>query len=54
MSDFDFNQLPKSIKKAVRYILQDAPENKLELAKRVIIEAIETRELELGLKENKK
>lgn len=42
MSDFD--QLPKSIKKAIRYIMQDAPNNKLDDIKRVFQNAFEYRE----------
>ncbi|WP_196493704.1 hypothetical protein [Ornithinibacillus caprae] len=39
----EFDQLPKSIKKAVRYIKQDAPKEKLELIQKVIENAIEYR-----------
>ncbi|WP_200816458.1 hypothetical protein [Salirhabdus sp. Marseille-P4669] len=47
MGNNEFDNLPKSIKKATRYILQDASEDKLNQVKVVILGAIEQREIEL-------
>jgi hypothetical protein len=40
----NFDKLPKSIKKAVRYIKQDASEEKLKEIKAVLEKAIQSRE----------
>ncbi|MFD2044514.1 hypothetical protein ACFSTA_08850 [Ornithinibacillus salinisoli] len=40
----EFDQLPKSIKKAVRYIKQDAPEDQLKLIQKMIENAFEYRD----------
>ncbi len=40
----DFDQLPKSIKRAVRYIKQDAPEEKLKQIKHIMERAFQLRE----------
>jgi len=42
----EFDQLPKSIKRAVRYIKQQAPEDKLHEIKKVIEYAFQLREKE--------
>ncbi|WP_197046706.1 hypothetical protein [Oceanobacillus salinisoli] len=41
MSEFD--QLPKSVKKTIRYIKQDAPEEKLIILKKVLDQAFQLR-----------
>jgi hypothetical protein len=41
----EFDQLPKSIKKAIRYIQQDAPVEQLEEIQKLIERAIQKRKL---------
>ncbi|WP_176222151.1 hypothetical protein [Tuberibacillus sp. Marseille-P3662] len=47
----DLDHLPKSVKKTVRYIKQDASEEKLEDIKQAISYAINQRERRLGNKD---
>lgn len=39
----DFKALPKTVQKTIRYILQDAPIEKLELIQKQVNEAIDQR-----------
>lgn len=48
----DFHSLPKSVKKAVRYINQDASYNQLMILKKYLKHAIERKEKELYKKNN--
>ncbi|WP_169917349.1 hypothetical protein [Alkalihalobacterium alkalinitrilicum] len=43
----DFDRLPKSIKKAIRYIKQDASQEELDEIKKLVEYAIERRTLSL-------